>query len=225
MIKNKFWKSIIEDERFKLKEGYPDFNLGTISVICLCIILLIIITFTKFNLPVLNLFSPYDTYRGENATFLSNFSYIAQVPAVFFIAALLGPVAGMLTIFLYILAGLIGLPVFSSGGGILYFFKPGFGYLLGFFPAVFFVSNIMKNKKIKYRLLKATLAGLICVHFVGVTYLNILMFFQGEQLFLILSWFWLLTGMQFLYDFIFGIIAIILGRIMRKVLSIVTDWN
>jgi len=225
MVKNKFWKSIIEDERFKLKEGYPDFNLGTISVICLCIILLIIATFTRFNLPVINLFSPYDSYRGEIATFLSNFSYIAQVPTVFFIASLLGPIAGMLTIFLYILAGIIGIPVFSSGGGVSYFLKPGFGYLLGFFPAVFFVSNILKKKDMKYKYIKASIAGIICVHLIGIIYLTILMFFQGEQLFLILSWFWLLTGMQFLYDLIFGICAIFFGRVMRKVLSIVTDWN
>ena len=26
MFNKKFWKSILEDERFQLKEGYPDFN-------------------------------------------------------------------------------------------------------------------------------------------------------------------------------------------------------
>ena len=40
MIKNKFWKSVIEENKFKLKEGYPEFNFGTISIICLCIVLL-----------------------------------------------------------------------------------------------------------------------------------------------------------------------------------------
>lgn len=223
MFNKKFWKSILEDERFQLKEGYPDFNIGTISLICLCIILLIIATFTRFNLLVVNLFSLYDAYRGENATFLSYFSYIPQVPVAFFIAALLGPIGGMLALFLYILAGLIGVPVFSSGGGLSYFLKPGIGYLLGFFPAMFFVSNIMKKKHIKYRLVKAALAGIICVHFVGIIYLTILMFFQGEQLFLILSWIWLLTGMQIIYDFIFGMLAIFLGRVARKLLAIVTD--
>ena len=223
MIKNKFWKSILEDDRFKLKDGYPDFNIGTISVICLCILLLVIVTFTKFNLFVLNFFSPYDVYRGENASFFSYFSYIPQVPAVFFIAALLGPAAGMLTVFLYILAGIIGLPIFSSGGGISYFLKPGFGYLLGFFPAIFFVSNIMKNKETKFRVIKATLAGLISVHLIGVIYLTILMFFKGELFFLILSWVWLLTGMQLFYDFIFGILAILFGRFMRRVLSVIMD--
>ena len=222
-MKNKFWKSILEDERFKLKEGYPEFNIGTISIICLCIILLIVATFTRLNLFVFNLFSPYDTYRGENATFISYFSYIPQAPAVFFIAALLGPIGGMLAVFLYLLAGIVGIPVFSSGGEISYFLKPGMGYLLGFFPAVFFISNIMKNKNIKYKIAKASFAGVICVHLVGIIYLTILMFFQGEQLFLILSWIWLLTGMQLFYDFIFGMVAIVLARFSRKILAIVTD--
>lgn len=222
-MNKKFWKSIIEDERFQLKDGYPDFNIGTIAVVCLCIILLVIATFTRFDLLVFNFFSLYDAYKGENATFLSYFSYIPQVPTVFFIAALLGPIGGMLTVFLYILAGLLGVPVFSSGGGISYFLKPGIGYLLGFFPAIFFIANIMKNKKIKYRIFKASLAGIICVHLIGIIYLNILMFFQGEQLFLILSWVWLFTGMQLFYDFIFGMGTIFLGRVARKLLSIVTD--
>ncbi len=222
-IKSKFWKSILADERFKLKEGYPEFNIGTIAVVCLCIILLIVATFTRFNLFVFNLFSPYDAYKGEDVSFFSYFSYLPQCPAVFFVAALLGPVGGMLAVFLYLLAGILGLPLFSSGGGISYFLKPGMGYLLGFFPAIFFISNIMKNKETKFRIIKAALAGIICVHLVGVVYLTILMFFQGEQLFLILSWIWLLTGMQFLYDFIFGMIAIVLARFSRKILAIVTD--
>lgn len=222
-MKNRFLETIFNDRRFQIKKGYPEFNIGTISVICLCVLLLIIATFTKIDLFVLNLFSPYDTYRGENSSFFSYFSYIPQVPAVFFIAALLGPVGGMISVFIYILAGLIGLPVFSSGGGISYFLKPGMGYILGFFPAVFFVSSILKKKNMKYNVLKATIAGIICVHLIGVIYLTILMFFKGEQLFLILSWFWLLTGMQLLYDFVFGMLAILLARFARQVLSIITD--
>ena len=142
---------------------------------------------------------------------------------MFFIAALLGPIGGMLTVFLFDLAGILGIPLFSSGGGISYFLKPGFGYILGFFPAIFFISNILKNKKNKLRIIYATLAGLICVHLIGTIYLTILMFFQGEQLFLIISWFWLLTGMQLFYDFIFGMMAIVLARLSRKILAVITD--
>ena len=124
-MSNKLWETIINDRRFQIKKKYPDFNIGTVSVICISILLLIIATFTKINLFVLNLFSPYDSYRGENAALLSYFSYIPQVPAVFFIAALLGPVGGMIAVFIYITAGLLGVPIFSSGGGLSYFLKIG----------------------------------------------------------------------------------------------------
>lgn len=222
-MNSKFWETIIKDKRFQLKKGYPSFNIGTISVICVCIILLIIATFTKIPLFAINLFSPYDAFRGEETSFFSYFSYIPQVPTVFFIAALLGPRSGMIAVFLYVMAGLVGLPVFSSGGGISYFLKPGMGYLLGFFPAIFFVSNILRKKEWKFRIIIAAIAGIICVHLIGILYLTMLMFFQGEQLFLILSWFWLLTGMQLFYDLIFGIIAILFARFSRQALSIITD--
>lgn len=45
---------------------------------------------------------------------------------------LLGPWKGSLSQVLYLLMGLLGLPVFVSGGGLAYVFKPSFGFLLGF---------------------------------------------------------------------------------------------
>ena len=56
------------DYIIRANNGVFYLNKYTISVICLCLILLIITTFTKFNLPVMNLFSPYDAYMGENTT-------------------------------------------------------------------------------------------------------------------------------------------------------------
>jgi len=45
---------------------------------------------------------------------------------------LLGPWKGALSQILYLVMGLSGLPVFVSGGGLAYIFKPTFGFLLGF---------------------------------------------------------------------------------------------
>lgn len=45
---------------------------------------------------------------------------------------LLGPRLGAMSVLLYIVVGLIGIPVFAEGGGLGYVFKPSFGYLLGF---------------------------------------------------------------------------------------------
>ncbi|HOO47090.1 MAG TPA: biotin transporter BioY, partial [Deltaproteobacteria bacterium] len=62
---------------------------------------------------------------------------IAPVPITlqnFFVilsGIILGPKAGALSQIVYIIIGLIGLPVFSGGGGPSYIFKPTFGYILG----------------------------------------------------------------------------------------------
>lgn len=210
-------------KNFKFKHDFPEFNLGTVSLILVCIVLIVISTFVKFDLFAINLFSFYDNFKGESSSFFSTFSYIPQLPTVLFITALLGPTSGLLVVFLYVFAGILGIPIFSSGGGGDYFLRPSMGYLLGFFPAVFFTAMMLKQRESKFRYVKASVIGCSCVHSIGVIYMSLLMFFLGEKLFLILSWFWLLTGMQFLYDVIFGILAIMLGRACRNLLGIITD--
>ena len=52
----------------------------------------------------------------------------------------------------YILMGLIGIPVFSNGGGFYYVLKPSFGFILGFLASLFITgSPILKNKKITFK--------------------------------------------------------------------------
>ena len=46
---------------------------------------------------------------------------------------LLGPVNGALAVVVYIVLGLVGLPIFTQGGGPGYIFQPSFGYIIGFF--------------------------------------------------------------------------------------------
>ena len=65
-----------------------------------------------------------------------------QTMIVLLIGITFGWRLGLATIALYLLEGIIGLPVFAGtpekGIGIVYFTGPTMGYLLGFLPAVFF---------------------------------------------------------------------------------------
>lgn len=45
---------------------------------------------------------------------------------------LLGSKRGAVSVAVYVLLGLAGLPIFTEGGGLGYIFKPSFGYLAGF---------------------------------------------------------------------------------------------
>ena len=48
----------------------------------------------------------------------------------------LGGEIGALSVIIYIILGLIGVPVFAEGGGIYYVLKPTFGYLIGFIKTI-----------------------------------------------------------------------------------------
>ena len=74
-----------------------------------------------------------------------------QTFVVLFLGISFGYKVGVATIFLYLLEGIIGLPVFSNspekGIGIAYFVGPTMGYLLGFLVAVF-VAGFFKFDEI-----------------------------------------------------------------------------
>ena len=60
-----------------------------------------------------------------------------QVLFVLMAGLVLGPQGGLLAVGLYMLAGLVGLPVFYGGhGGLGHVLGPTGGYLIGFIPAV-----------------------------------------------------------------------------------------
>jgi len=86
---------------------------------------------------------------------------------------LLGPWLGSLSQLIYVSIGLIGVPIFASGGGPGYVLSPSFGYLLGFIIAPLAVGAVIgKAKNPRFlRLLAASLAGTAAIYAVGVPYL------------------------------------------------------
>ena len=61
--------------------------------------------------------------------------------------ALLGSRQGAMSIVIYLLLGLCGLPVFTKGAGLSYLLQPTFGYLLGFVPAAWLCGKIIEVRK------------------------------------------------------------------------------
>ena len=49
------------------------------------------------------------------------------------------------SVMLYILAGLFFVPIFALGGGVRYLAEFGFGYILGYIPAVIIAGNFLKT--------------------------------------------------------------------------------
>ena len=55
---------------------------------------------------------------------------------------LLGRRWGAVSQAVYVLLGLVGLPIFTMGGGLGYVFQPTFGFLLGLIPAAWVVGRV-----------------------------------------------------------------------------------
>ena len=55
---------------------------------------------------------------------------------------LLGPRLGVVSVGIYILLGLVGLPIFTNGGGPSYIFQPTFGYLIGFIFGAYIIGKM-----------------------------------------------------------------------------------
>lgn len=83
---------------------------------------------------------------------------------------LLGWKKGVISMSAYAFLGLVGLPVFSSGGGIFYVTMPSFGYILGFIAAAG-VAGIYssKNKKLWQNIL-LSLAAFLVDYIFGIVY-------------------------------------------------------
>lgn len=72
----------------------------------------------------------------------------------------------------YMLIGLIGLPIFSAGGGFDYVLRPSFGYILSF-PLAAFIAGVLisKQKTLNpFKLFLCAFAGCVSNYIVGVVY-------------------------------------------------------
>ena len=91
--------------------------------------------------------------------------------------------SAVITLIIYTVMGLLGLPVFSGGGGLSYIVTPTFGYIVGFVFAVLVVSLISHNGKITFlKLLSANFLGFIVVYVFGIGYYILLSHFYFDTL-------------------------------------------
>lgn len=89
------------------------------------------------------------------------------------LTALVLPIkASVLAIITYIALGLIGLPIFSGGGGVGYILMPNFGFIIGFVVATTIISVI--SEKIKYsklcQYIVISLLGISVIYIIGILY-------------------------------------------------------
>ena len=100
-----------------------------------------------------------------------------QTFVVLFLGISFGYKIGLSTVGLYLLEGIVGLPVFSNtperGIGMVYFTGPTMGYLIGFLSACYLASFINLKDSLFKILIKLTLA-VSTIYILGVLWLGTL---------------------------------------------------
>ena len=88
---------------------------------------------------------------------------------------LLGAKWGAVSQTVYVVLGLVGLPVFTMGGGIGYVMQPSFGFLLGLIPTAWVIGRLTEKENGHWRIALACLAGLAVLYLIGLPYMYLIM--------------------------------------------------
>lgn len=108
------------------------------------------------------------------------------LPLVIMLAgAVLGARLGALSVAVYVLIGLLGVPVFAKPpfGGFTYIMQPTFGFLPGFILAAYVIGKILEKRPENslFRYILAMVVGMAVMYMVGIPYLyGIIKFYLGK---------------------------------------------
>lgn len=134
--------------------------------------------------------------------------FTMQFLFVNFAMLMLGSLWASVSILVYIIMGLIGIPVFTAGGGFTYVLHPTFGYLIGFFVGSIITGGVLRRmhaRPLNFIIMSAVnmlivyVFGMIYFYFIETLYLGVnvsaktiliscfLIFVPGDALWCVLS--------------------------------------
>lgn len=91
---------------------------------------------------------------------------------VFMTGLLLTPFYAGLTVFIYVLLGLIGIPIFAGfTGGIQSVLKPSFGFLIAFIIGAAFISKFAHGKKNFGKIMVVLVLAEVIFYVIGLPYM------------------------------------------------------
>lgn len=98
-----------------------------------------------------------------------------QVPMVLLAGFLLGPRLGALSTLVYMIVGLVGVPVFAGSGGIGSLVSPSFGFIIGYIPAAFIAGLGSGENKSLIQSAVFGITALIIIYIFGFLYFIFIM--------------------------------------------------
>lgn len=87
----------------------------------------------------------------------------------------LGPKWGAASMAVYLCLGLLGLPIFTLGGGPGYVFQPSFGFLLGFVLTAAVSGTLAGPRPGPLRAAAAAVVGILAGYVIGVPYMGVIL--------------------------------------------------
>lgn len=131
-------------------------------------------------------------------------------------ALILGARWGGLAMLAYMILGLIGLPVFTAGGGLGYLASPNFGYIIGFVFAAMAIGKMSEQIISMKRGFLIVMTALFIIYLFGVTYLFLVMQYIQESpidIYQALS----LGAIPFVAkDFVTGMLGVLLYKKLKR---------
>jgi len=195
------------------------FSLGTLVLMLFCTFLLIVSTFIQFDMyfPII----PSEQERVHGLTFASfwgMYTMIPQVPSVVFVGALLGRSFALASVVIYILMGLFLLPVFALGGGLNYFSQYGFGYILAYMPAVWFLATQLKNGLNVKNIALGVLWAILIIHVFGMFYMSVVALVKGDGFAFIKSWIVNQSGWKIVFDYVLSFAFVYFTKLLQPIM-------
>jgi biotin transport system substrate-specific component len=134
---------------------------------------------------------------------------------------LIGSRYSAVSVGLYLFLGLVGLPVFTKGGGPGYVFQPTFGFLIGFLIAAIVIGMVVKKTDAKsiFSLWSIGLLGIFIIYLVGMIYLYLILNYYVKSPVAFWSLFSVNIMMTIVGDLFKCLVAAILTVRLRKILG------
>lgn len=95
---------------------------------------------------------------------------------------LIGSKLGAISCIVYMVMGLIGIPIFTQGGGFDYVLRPTFGYIISFGIGAFVVGKITRKSNTSFlKMLGASIVGILIIYVIGIIYYLLITKFYLNQ--------------------------------------------
>lgn len=123
------------------------------------------------DLIITSLFTSLTAVGGFIAIPLGPVPITLQTIFVVLSGLILGAKLGALSQIIYIILGLLGLPIFSGGtGGLTSVVSPSFGFLIGFIAAAYVIGKVTEKNKSLSKIIYSVILGSFVIYAIGVPY-------------------------------------------------------